>query len=179
MDLPHFRYHPDPIATGSIVASKATCRRCGQTRGYVYAASVYAEEDLSDALCPWCIADGSAHREFDATFVDSEAFAGGTPESAIAEIAERTPGYSAWQTEQWPVCCNDATSFLGPIGIDELRARYRDQEGALLNHIICNLKISGGAATRLLASLRRDAGPTAYVFRCQKCERMHFHIDGQ
>jgi uncharacterized protein CbrC (UPF0167 family) len=177
MKLPAFRYHPDPLGTGSVVASAATCRCCHRNRGYVYSASVYAEEELEDALCPWCIADGSAHARFDATFVDSEAFPDGTPKTIVDEISLRTPGYSAWQSEYWPVCCNDGTAFLGPLGIDELRAKFRDQEGALLSHIIYERKISGGAATRLLASLRRDASPTAYFFRCLHCERTHFHID--
>src|SRR4051812_39850670 len=117
--LPAFRYHPDPLGTGSVVASPATCRCCRQKRGYVYSASVYAEDELEDVLCPWCIADGSAHSTFAATFVDTDAFPEGTPETVIAEISERTPGYSAWQSEQWPVCCNDGTAFLGPMGINE------------------------------------------------------------
>jgi uncharacterized protein CbrC (UPF0167 family) len=177
MNLPVFRYHPDPLSTGSVVASPAECRCCGQKRGYIYAASVYAEEELEDALCPWCIADGSAHAKFDATFVDTEAFPEGVPETVIDEISQRTPGYNAWQSEHWPVCCDDGAAFLGPVGIDEIRARYRDLEGAVLSHIIYEMKISGGAATRLLASLRRDASPTAYLFRCGKCERVHIHID--
>lgn len=177
MNLPVFRYHPDPLSTGSVVESPAKCLCCRQKRGYIYAASVYAEKELEDALCPWCIADGSAHSKFDATFVDTEAFPEGTPEAVIDEISQRTPGYSAWQSEKWPVCCNEGTAFLGPFGIDEIRARYRDLEGAVLSHIIYEMQISGGAATRLLASLRREASPTAYFFRCGKCERMHFHID--
>jgi organic radical activating enzyme len=40
----------------------------------------YSEEELDDSLCPWCLADGSAHRKFDATFFDTEAFADGTPD---------------------------------------------------------------------------------------------------
>ncbi|MGH7712620.1 MAG: CbrC family protein, partial [Gemmatimonadaceae bacterium] len=91
MTLPEFRYHPDPIASGSIVVSSAMCRCCGQSRGYIYDGPVYAGEELTDALCPWCIADGSAHAKFDAAFTDSEAFAVGTPASAVQEIAERTP----------------------------------------------------------------------------------------
>jgi uncharacterized protein CbrC (UPF0167 family) len=35
MDLPVFRYHPDPIASGSgsIIASHAQCACCGGRRG--------------------------------------------------------------------------------------------------------------------------------------------------
>ena len=177
MTLPSFRYHPDPIRSGSIVESGEKCRCCRECRGHIYAGPVYSEEDLDGVICPWCIADGSAQKIFDASFVDIEAFSDDTPESTMDEISRRTPGYNAWQSEQWPNCCGDATAFLTPAGIAEIREHYRELEGSLLSHIIYEMRISGGAATRMLGSLNRDAGPTAYVFRCLHCERHHFHID--
>lgn len=176
--LPAFHYHPDPLASGSIVASPATCRACERARGYVYVGPVYAEaDDLDDALCPWCIADGTASELFDATFVDSEAFTADVPERTVADVITRTPGYSSWQSERWPVCCGDATAFLMPLGIAELRAHYRELEGFALDFIIYQLGVSGGAATRMLGGLQRNASPTAYLFRCANCEQYHFHID--
>ena len=177
MTLPSFRYHPDPVASGSIVESNEPCACCGQRRGYLYPTPIYSEEDVEPGLCPWCIADGSAQRKFDCTFVDSEAFAEDTPADTVTEITERTPGYAAWQAEQWPSCCGDATAFLEPAGIDQIRGRYRALEGQVLSHIIYQLGISGGAATRFLGSLDRDRGPTVYVFRCLRCESLHFHLD--
>jgi uncharacterized protein len=178
MELPSFRYHADPIASGSIEKSEAVCRCCGQARGYVYALAPYAEaDDLDNAICPWCIADGSAHRKFDATFVEAESLADLDP--AIAdEVSKRTPGYAAWQQEEWPVCCNDATAFLKPVGIAEVRTREHYQwEGMLMEHIVHNMGISGGAARRMLESLNRDKGPTAYAFECLHCAAIRFHID--
>ena len=137
--LPRFRYHPNPMETGSVIASDARCVVCGEARGFVYA--------------------------------------DGTPEAAISEISERTPGYSAWQSEVWPSCCDDATAFVGPVGIAELRERYRELEGFVLSHIIYELAISGGAATRMLQSLRRDASPTAYLFTCLHCGQPRVHVD--
>jgi uncharacterized protein CbrC (UPF0167 family) len=175
--LPAFRYHPDPLASGSVVASDTRCRRCGESRGYIYTGPVYAEAVFEDALCPWCIADGSAHRDLGATFVDREAFPPDVPAPVAVEISERTPGYHAWQSEEWPACCNDATAFLAPAGITELRTRYRELEAGVLSHIIYNMQISGWAATRLLESLDRDAGPTVYLFRCLRCGEYQFHVD--
>jgi uncharacterized protein CbrC (UPF0167 family) len=177
MNLPEFRYHPDSIRSGSVEPLDATCRCCRKARGFIYTGPVYAEKDLSGALCPWCIADGSAHEKFDATFVDSEAFPDDVPESAIEEITERTPGYSAWQGEQWPACCGDAARFLRPTGLAQIRAEQRELEGLLMGHIVHEMGISGGAATRLLASLDRDKGPTAYIFECRTCGTPKFHID--
>jgi uncharacterized protein CbrC (UPF0167 family) len=176
--LPKFRYHPDPIASGSVEESDRQCRACGERRGYIYAGPVYSEEALEDSICPWCIADGSAAEKFEASYVDSEAFADGTPEAAMEEISLRTPGYNSWQSEHWPMCCGDATVFVTPAGIAEIRASYRQLEGFVLNHIIYNMSISGGAAKRLLDSLERDRGPTVYLFQCLQCETFHYHIDG-
>jgi uncharacterized protein CbrC (UPF0167 family) len=175
--LPTFRYHPDPLETGSIVASDNVCVVCKRGRGFVYAGPVYAEDDFGDAICPWCIASGAAHKAFGATFVDGESFAVDTPESTIAEITERTPGYSAWQAEEWPSCCGDAAAFIGPIGIAEIRAKHRELEGFVLRQIIYGLGISGDAATRMLDSLRRDASPTAYLFKCLHCGDPLVHVD--
>jgi uncharacterized protein CbrC (UPF0167 family) len=175
--LPSFPYHPDPIASGSVVESSEPCACCGQPRGYLYPTPIYSEAEIEPGLCPWCIADGSAHDKFDCTFVDSEAFPDDTPAESVTEITERTPGYAAWQGEQWPVCCGDATAFLEPAGIDQIRARYRALEAQLLRHIIYELGISGGAATRFLNSLNRDKGPTAYVFRCLRCQELKFSLD--
>jgi len=177
VSLPRFRYHPDPLRSGSVVPSTRACRRCGERGGYIYAGPAYSAEDLDDALCPWCIADGSAHRTFGVTFVDAEAFGEGVPEPAVEEISERTPGYHAWQGEQWPSCCGDATAFLTPAGIMDLREHYRELEGSVLGHIVHELGISGGGATRLQEALRSDASPTAYLFRCLHCEAYRFHID--
>ena len=175
MSTPDFRYHPDPIASGSVVPSDATCACWGQARGFAYAGPVYAEEAV-DALCPWCIASGAAHEKFDAEFVDPEAF-DGVPDDAVETIVERTPGFNAWQGERWPACCDDATAFLTPAGIAEIRGTYRSMEGAVLSHIIHELQVSGGAALRMLESLRADESPTAFLFQCLHCERQHVYVD--
>src|ERR1041384_6448752 len=132
MDLPVFRYHRDPLLSGSIVPSDRECDCCGQSRGYVYTGPVYAEEDLEDAICPWCIANGLAHRKYDATFVDCEAVPDEVPEAAAEEILCRTPGYNAWQQQRWFACCGEAMTFVEPAGTPEVRARYPLVEGSLM-----------------------------------------------
>src|SRR5579871_4660279 len=127
MALPHFQYHPDPLATGSIVPSDTPCACCSAARGYVYVGPVYAEEELVECLCPWCIADGSAHERFNAEFVDAAGVGGHgdcdpvSPE-VVEEVAFRTPGFSGWQQERWWTHCGDAAAFLGPAGWKELQA---------------------------------------------------------
>src|SRR5512135_730287 len=106
--LPVFRYHPDPVRTGSVVASEKTCVCCSTARGYAYADVPYTEQDVEpETICPWCIADGSAHDKLDAEFIDAAAIPDDVPEEAIDEIAYRTPGYASWQGEVWLSCCDD------------------------------------------------------------------------
>lgn len=73
MNLPSFRYHPDPVATGSIEARDITCVRCGQARKYVYVGPVYTEADLKEEICPWCISTGLAHNQLGVEFTDMDA----------------------------------------------------------------------------------------------------------
>src|SRR6202035_4730909 len=100
MDLPTFRYHPDPLASDSIERSDAICACCNQPRGYIYTGPTYCEDEIEDALCPWCIADGSAAKKFDASFTDPAGFPDETAKEIVDEIAYRTPGFNAWQSEK-------------------------------------------------------------------------------
>jgi uncharacterized protein CbrC (UPF0167 family) len=178
MNLPTFRYHPDPIGTGSIVESPEECCACGEPRGFVYAGPVYAEEDLDDALCPWCIADGTAHEQFAAEFVDAAAIGGdgewdAVPPETVEEVAYRTPGFSAWQQEKWFTHCGDAAAFLGPAGWAELK-RFGQQA---IDAIAEESGLEGDELEDYLHSLDRDGGPTAYMFRCRNCNRFGGYSD--
>lgn len=177
VDLPKFLFHPDPIASGSVERSERTCACCGQARGAIYVGPIYTEADVDDAICPWCIADGSAHRKLHATFVDAEVLDDAWPGDAATIIAARTPGFATWQGDAWPGCCGNATAFIGPMGIAELRKHNYEWEGSAMSHIVHEMQISGGAANRLLDSLNREHGPTAYVFQCLACGAPKFHID--
>jgi uncharacterized protein CbrC (UPF0167 family) len=179
--LPFFRYHPDPVETGSIVESEARCQCCGKARGYVYTAAPHSEQDVpEDSLCPWCIADGSAHKEFGAEFVDVEGISADLPEGVVRELLERTPGYSSWQAEEWRDCCGDAAAFLGPYGYKEILEAQRKGENLkepLLEHIKVRLGYADAQAALLLKSLDRFTGPAAYLFECLKCKKHLFHVD--
>ena len=178
--LPTFKYHPDPIKTGSIEQSTRKCVCCGTARGYIYTGPVYGEGDYDDSICPWCIADGSAHEKLDVTFHD-EAGVGGNgewdevPESVIEEIAYRTPGFTAWQQEQWWTHCGDAAQFLGRAGREELEAA-----GA---QAIDAIRESGGFDDvddeweETLEELHKDGSMTAYLFRCSKCGKFGGYYD--
>ena len=176
--LPTFRYHPDPIDSGSIVPSNATCRSCGKARGYIYTGPVYALDELDDSICPWCIADGSAAARFDAEFVDASAVGGyGNWESVspevVEEISRRTPGFSGWQQERWWTHCDDAAVFLGPAGARELQGPWAGAIPALRTDV----GYDDAQWAEYAAVLDRDRGPTAYVFQCRHCGQLGGYSD--
>jgi uncharacterized protein CbrC (UPF0167 family) len=177
--LPVFLYHPDPIATGSIEPSTTPCKVCGQARGYIYAGPVYTahEEDLDDAICPWCIADGSAHERFAAEFTDPASIGGDdwdeVADAVIEAVAWRTPGFNAWQQERWFTHCADAAAFLGPMGYKQV-ARLGP---ALVKALQDEAGLEGADWKEYYRGLEKDGSPTAYVFRCLHCGTLGGYSD--
>lgn len=168
--LPRFKYHLDPIATGSIAASEVECKACGQVRGWIYKGPTYCEIDLNELLCPWCIADGTAHSKFEVEFVDQEAVRDygnwtSVPKSVIEEVCFRTPCFNGFQQQRWFTHCNDAAIFVGCAGRPELE----DLDPAALEAI----KLESGYDEEEWAfyfhQMDANYGPTAYLFRCLHC----------
>ncbi|MGH9344729.1 MAG: CbrC family protein [Terriglobia bacterium] len=129
-------YHPDPIASGSIVASASKCQACDKHRGFVYTGAVYSRHALDDVLCPWCIFGGTAQSVYGAEFIDPEAVGDygrwdSVPPSVLAEICFRTPSFSGWRQERWFTHCGDAAEFITPVGTAELRDLNPDLHRAI------------------------------------------------
>lgn len=179
MSSPSFRYHPDPIATGSVKPSEAVCKACGRARGLIYTGPVYGgRENYRDAICPWCIADGSAHEKFEVEFADASGVGGygdwdKVPDAVVEEVAYRTPCFIGWQQERWFTHCGDAAEFLAIVGWAELEAFGSGAVDAIREE--CGLEGEDGET--YLRSLDRDRGPTAYIFRCRHCGRLGGYSD--
>src|ERR1700681_2992579 len=108
-EVPPFRYHPDPLATGTVRPSDDSCEVCGKARGFVYTGPVYSAIADEPTICPWCIADGSAAETLEAEFTDvGWGVPDDVPAEVIDEIAHRTPGFSGWQQERWLYHCGNA-----------------------------------------------------------------------
>jgi uncharacterized protein len=174
MEVPNFKYHPDPIATGSVKPSDAECLCCGQKSDLIYTGPVYAIANLRGCLCPWCIADGTAHAKFDAAFTDSDAIPD-VPMSVVEEVAHRTPGFSGWQQERWWTHCGDAGAYLGDAEGFNLNEQ---QVSELIEAIEPDFFVwseqdwrkyfeAPGVGTRV----------SVYVFRCLHCGRIGGYAD--
>ncbi|MFG1906915.1 CbrC family protein [Kribbella sp. NPDC048928] len=164
--LPTFRYHPDPLATGMVKPSEEECLNCGQSRGYLYTGPVYAVEEIVDELCPWCIADGSAADRFDATFTDTLGEPDGVPQPVVQEVLTRTPGFDGWQQERWLFHCGDGAAFLGRVGYEVLRELPEAVEMLLEEN---RQFWSPEQCEYYVRHLDADGEATGYLFRCLQC----------
>jgi len=172
MDLPVFKYHPDPMATGSIASSADVCPICGKCRGFAYQIIPYGTRELEN-ICPWCIADGSAHDRFGVEFTAPEdvgVYNGWEKVSMeiIEEVAFRTPGFASWQQEHWFTHCGDAALFIGPMGKKEL-----ELAGSEAIEVIRQESGQQGAHWEYyFSALDRNHTATAYLFRCRHCGQL-------
>jgi uncharacterized protein CbrC (UPF0167 family) len=177
--MPAFRYHPDPVATGAVVPRAGfECPVCGLPREHAYIGP-YSTPDFhfenGDEVCAWCIADGSAAREWRASFVEpaylSEAAQAAMSAEALTELEHRTPSYLCLQQERWLDHHGEADAFHGSIGVDEYLGLPPAAQAAVRN----------AAGDDPLQPLRDDDavlrlrpdgdGPTGYLFQCLHCGR--------
>ena len=176
-----FRYHPDPIATGSAERADHVCHVCGQHRDVRYTGPIYGRR--AENLCLECIASGEASRALGivavaldaghtldqpAEFSDAVDVPADVPPDVVLEITRRTPGFAGWQQESWLYHCADGAAFLGPAGYQDLVAHPE-----AVDMIRADLGARGWAAPaaeELIRRLDRTGEPTAYLFRCLHCD---------
>ena len=116
IELPHFPFHRDPRASGSIRETDAPCECCGEKRGVAYEGVVYCL-DSPETLCPWCIADGSAETKydasfFDADFVDDDFNTVDLPAETHSLVFGRTIGFSTFNPIGWWVHCGEPAEYV-------------------------------------------------------------------
>lgn len=179
MGLPNFKYHPDPVATGHVATSDTVCVCCEKARGFIYTGPVFAFGDYNESICPWCIADGSAHEKLKTSFTDEVGIGGygrwgDVPQVVIEEVAYRTPGFYGWQQSEWWTHCDDAAQFIGRAGQKELQKLGPQAIAA----IQASIELSDGPEwDQFFDRLGKESSPTAYIFRCTKCGQLGGYHD--
>ncbi|OPF79346.1 hypothetical protein VT50_0216845 [Streptomyces antioxidans] len=173
VSLPVFRYHPDPVASGSIREAAETCACCERDRGWIYTATFYSADDVSGRFCPWCIADGSAAERFAGEFVDSFGL-DGVSDDVLHEVTRRTPGFRAWQDPHWLVHCRNAAAFVGEVGYAELTAHPE-----ALAQLRADMRLDGWHDEARLEQFLTHLGEaaTAMLFRCTVCGDHLAYVD--
>ncbi len=163
------------MSTGAFEQMPAVCRVCGRSRGWAYVLGAYGVDSLRDTVCPWCISDGSAARDFGVRFTEVIDPPSDVPTAVVTEIETRTPGFSAWQPERWLFHCGDGAAFLGAVGWEELEA-YPDALGCVTTQIN-GWGLDHEDASALVGSLDVDGSATAYLFRCLHCSTYLAYAD--
>ena len=168
--LPHFIYHPDPLATGAFVEGEAKlCPSCGKESNIYYNLMPYCIDNIKN-LCPFCIANGLAAKKFDAEFVQDAEGQGELDPEKDQLLFCQTPGYSSWQGENWLSCCQDYCAYLGTVGTRELKAM------GIAEQVLADYEESGGYQD-IEEYLVKDGSLCGYLFRCLHCQKYQIWVD--
>jgi uncharacterized protein len=173
--LPQFNYHLDPVGSEVITASDGACVCCGKSRGAMYVGPAFTtRREVRDNICPWCVADGSAARKFDAYFAGAQALLkAGIAREIVDEVTKRTPGYFCWQSDQWQAHCNDACVFHGDATVEDVANASRDTIEAWKAEY--NMKDQDWA--RLSDGYEPKGHSAFYKFLCRHCGAVRFSWD--
>ena len=185
MNLPVFRFHPEPLDSQSVIESDVECVCCKTSRGYIYAGPCFCDDDadLYEQLCPWCIADGTAHRKFGVTFMEEVMQWDSEKKRYVpiqlspefeAEVLQRTPGFNTWQSGYWLACCGGPAIFLGNAGKEELLGKWAGAYEAVLQETNYG---PGEDWEAWLQHMEKDGSPSAYVFKCGCCNQFLAYSD--
>ncbi|SPT70510.1 CbrC family protein [Anaerobiospirillum thomasii] len=172
LDLPAFKYHPNPLETGAFEQSAdgVVCNCCCKITHIFYTVPFYAVEDI-DYLCPLCIASGKAADKYKGSFQDDCFVDDGVEDPArLDELIHKTPGYCGWQQEYWRAHCGDYCAYLGCVGARELRALgvldevlddplWNDEQKAMIEQ-----SVKGGHLQ-------------CYLFECLHCKKHLVYMD--
>lgn len=174
MDLPPFRFHPDPVKSGAIVRQKTHCVCCDQDVDFVYVGPAASIHDLEEKLCPWCIANGQANEKFDVEFSDRLPLeeAGVEPE-VIEEIVCRTPGYVCWQQPAWEVHLGRPCQFIGDATSKSLVQMTPDERAAFME----SARLDRDEFDELMGIYRPNSNPGIYHFRCPETGFNRFRME--
>lgn len=168
--LPHFIYHPDPLATGAFVEGEAkVCPSCGKESNVYYDLIPYCIDNIEN-LCPFCIANGLAAEKFDAEFVQDAEWSGQTNPEKDKLLFCQTPGYSSWQGENWLSCCQDYCAYLGTVGTKELK------EMGIAEQVLADYE-ERGEYQDIEEYLVKDGSLCGYLFRCLHCQKYQIWVD--
>ena len=168
--LPHFIYHPDPLATGAFVEGEAkVCPSCGKESNIYYDLIPYCIDNIEN-LCPFCIANGLAAEKFDAEFVQDAEWSGQTNPEKDKLLFCQTPGYSSWQGENWLSCCQDYCAYLGTVGTREL------MDMGIAEQVLADYE-ERGEYQDIEEYLVKDGSLCGYLFRCLHCQKYQIWVD--
>lgn len=139
----------------------------------MYTSNLYCPDEV-EAICPWCIADGSAAKIFDGMFCDDYPLReAGLAEEIIDEVSHRTPGFNSWQQEVWLSCCNDACEFHGDLPKKEMKEMTFDQ----FREAFQDSRVSESQFEEFKKHYEPVRNPAIYKWVCRHCGKILNYAD--
>ena len=172
IDIPKFKYHPEPIKTGAFNIDDVVVCDCCEKETTVYYSNPFFSIDEIEFLCPDCIKSGNASKKFDGAFQDSCSCDNVNDEEKLNELCTRTPGYKGWQQEYWLAHCDDFCAFIGYVGWNEILQMGIEKE--IEEDLSTNNDFS---IADIKKHLKNSGSMQGYLFRCLLCGRHRLHID--
>lgn len=172
MELPRFKYNPDPINAKVIKKNKTHCPVCDKEKEYVFVGPFYSVEEI-EGICPWCIHDGSASKKYDGDFFDAASLESVENNAYIDELVHRTPGYIGWQQESWLSHCGDFCAFIDYVGWEEIKDIAND----LVEDIEKIKRRMRLTQEEFEKSMVNGGSHQGYLFRCLKCGKYRLTSD--
>jgi len=172
-ELPHFKYHPNPLETGAFTEEDdpVICDCCGRETMISYSGPFYSMQEVG-LLCPDCIASGKAAEKFDGDFQDAYSTDEVNDDAKTEELIHRTPGYCGWQQEYWRAHCDDYCAYLGTVGTEELKQMH------ILEEVLEDPDLDEQAKKWLQEGAVENFGSIqGYLFQCLHCGKHLVWID--
>ncbi len=224
-ELPHFQYIPNAYELGLFELGQFICEICNTEQNYRYTGPIYMENEKSTGtfkvtstehkICPYCIENGKAAEKLNADFKDMDILEQSCYnkeyideekcDAVIKTWLLRSPNFKGLETELWPICCSNFTSFIGYLGVGEntshdlnLDENHKPSEltakleGETIENLFQNLKealeieakrlrengikVKNG---KILSDMLKDEKSNAvgYLFKCVECDKYRVHID--
>ncbi len=174
MVLPLFRYHPDPISTGSIKPSHEPCVCCGKNTGFKYTAALHGRHRPGRVACVPGVLPAVRLRLSSIVFSDeSPLVRAGMPRAIVLEVSRRTPCYNCWQQDVWAACCQDGCVFHGDASVSELLSL----KGEELAEVQREWSISSIRRAAFVKQYVPGGGIAVYRFDCRHCGKTRYGLD--
>ncbi|MBY0597819.1 CbrC family protein [Bacillus bingmayongensis] len=173
--LPSFKYNKNPLGLLVIREADGMCPVCRRKTGYVYDGPFYTtfDEEETENICPWCIANGFAAQKFDGEFNYSGEHMDVQNKEYTDELFYRTPSYFSWQGEYWLSHCNDYCAIIDEVGWKEI-AHLEHELNDDIEKIINKKKIT---REDFKGMLYKKGHFTGYLFQCVHCSKHRLYVD--
>ena len=172
-ELPTFKYHESVKMTGILVEEDIVCECCQKGSHYKMDIVLYSEEEVED-LCPWCVADGSAAKKYNGTFIDLEGSDMIPSLEKRLELTRKNPGYPSWQENVWLAHCDDYCKYVDAVDysvIEHLEVDLKEDFERLSKEFYYD------TVEEFKEALKNNHSMQIYLFECLTCKKPRIHVD--